>query len=183
MRAITLQWSMFRRQLTVGLSLLLIPVAACSANPKGQDNHSLPGAVPSTFNPCTDIPGKILISQGLNPKPDRELPNDLSGEQKYKGCDYRTQGADAAGSGSDVIIKVTNMDFDYFRKSYQPQGTLTIGKRTAATAGSDNNTECTLFMVINGGGVWFSTAVHDKDACRVLVDLATAIEPTLPAGA
>jgi hypothetical protein len=174
---------MLRRQLTVGLSLLLIPAAACSANPTGQDSHSLPSTVPSTFNPCAGIPGKVLASQGLNPKPDHELPDSLSGDQKYKGCDYRTQGADASGSGADIMVKVTNMDLDYFRKSYQPQRALTIGKRTAATAGSDNNTECILFMTINGGGVWLSTAMHDRDACSVLVDLATAIEPTLPIGA
>jgi hypothetical protein len=178
-----LRWPMFRRQFTAGLSLLLIPLAACSSNPKGQDNHSLPSAVPSTFNPCTDMPGKVLTSQGLNPKPDHELPDSLSGDQKYKGCDYRTQSTNTSGSGSDVMVKVTNMDLDYFRKSYQPQRTLTIGKRTAATVGSDNNTECTLFMTINGGGVWFSTAMHDRDACQVLVDLATVIEPTLPNGA
>jgi hypothetical protein len=174
--------SKFHRRLTLGLAAILIPVAACSANSKQQGDLSLPTTVPSSFNPCKDIPPEVLISQGFNPQPVHELPDNLGGVQKYKGCEYQTRGPGGAGSGTDVMVKVTNMDFDSFRESYQPQKAFTIGQHSSATAESENNSDCILFTSIKGGGVWFSTTVDGKDACSILVNLATAMGPTLPSG-
>ncbi|PPJ07148.1 hypothetical protein C5E51_18350 [Nocardia nova] len=143
----------------------------------------LPPQLPSKFDPCKDIPADVLASLNLVPE-GRVIPARTGGPlEQYKGCDYRVQAAAASEQGPDVFIQVTNMTIDYFANNYAPERQFTrmkIGGREVATAAAADPSSCTLLIALRDGGVQVGPNVIDRDPCRSLVDVATAVIPHIP---
>ncbi|AYF77471.1 DUF3558 domain-containing protein [Nocardia yunnanensis] len=166
------------RVLILGFALGLLPLAAitaCNSQRTETPETTRSTSVPSSFDPCKDIPADVLTANHLQPQPAHHQPDDLGGQEEYKGCDYKTQDDAAAEYGPGVFIAATNMTLDYFKSTYQPSRISKIDGRDVAAVPSQNNTHCILWVGITGGGIRFDTVTPKKDACEVLTDLVTAI--------
>ncbi|MDR7169840.1 hypothetical protein J2W56_003584 [Nocardia kruczakiae] len=140
--------------------------------------------IPTVFNPCKDIRPDILLSLKLKPE-GKTIPSRLGGPlEQYEGCDYQTQDGFESQRGTDTFIQVTNMGMEYFARNYKPEHeyrTFKIDGRDVATAGSANPSTCVLLIALNDGGVQLGpNAIEGKDPCQALVDVATAIIPSIP---
>lgn len=170
--------------------IVLLPLAAAMAC-SGRDaepttSSALPTAIPDTFDPCRGISVDVLESQHLNPEPHPTVARVGGRGEQSKGCEYWAQPGAESELGSGVTINVTNVTMNYFTKNFEPAHLFTrsaISGRSVATAGSMGNSYCVMLIELKAGGIQMTNASSRTDSCRTLTNVATAIIPSIPAGA
>ncbi|PPJ28362.1 hypothetical protein C5E45_00505 [Nocardia nova] len=178
----------FRRSL-VGLGLVVGAIAASgceSGDHDGLPKSALPTTLPSSFDPCKDIPADVLASLELVSE-GRSIPPRIGGVgEQYKGCEFRTKDGYAPRRGSSTYIQATNMTMDYFTRNFAPEhqfNSFDIAGRKVATS-SYTGLPCVLFISLKEGGVEVGPlSVAERDSCQVLTEVATAIIPHIPQNA
>lgn len=144
-------------------------------------------SLPTSFDPCHDIPAQVLSAQHLMaepiPYPEHETADP---SVKATGCQYLPP-TSAGDRGSGVIVQVTNMTVDYFQHDYSKAEKFDsalyrqfkIDNRAAATQGPRLDGMCTLVVDIKDGGIRLDTLSQKIDPCQLLMDFANAIAPHL----
>ncbi|MGV9675274.1 DUF3558 family protein [Nocardia sp. NPDC003482] len=167
-----------------GFLLAASLAAGCGAEGQGK-KQTLPREIPSSFDPCRDIPLEIKAEQQFLDNPE-VWPEHENGEVKLRGCEYRRSFEVAKERGLGVMIEVTNMNARYFLDvdSIDPTGrhhghSIKIGNREAAVR-RDSTTLCDLVVDIKGGGIEFIGSNNKDDPCEDLENLAERLVPVLP---
>ena len=176
-----------RRQLVSAVTVVLISaslVAGCgksTSDPRPEDK--LADAVPTSFDPCRDIPASVLQEEQLLPDGTPISPE--GAKVKEKGCDYTRSSSADKSLGEGVGVEVTNMTYDYFREVYVkqlgggPVKEFKIGDRSAMVQGPQSNNNCTIFVSIKGGGLRFDAIGSSSAPCRDVTGFADKVVAVL----
>ncbi|WP_431957680.1 DUF3558 domain-containing protein [Nocardia lijiangensis] len=147
--------------------------------------------VPTSYNPCTDVPEGVLKSERLaKAVADNKTKADGPNGTKWRGCSWVMSG----GNGYATSIQATNLTIPYIRANYfNDVHEITIAGRPAITARrSDTRASevCSINVEMKGGSLEFQIdnppsrrETGHIDTCQLGVTLAEKVVPTLPAGA
>ncbi|MBY8855424.1 DUF3558 domain-containing protein [Nocardia sp. CA2R105] len=172
------------RKLVFSLPLISILLAGCNSE-KTAATPEISPTIPSSFDPCHDIPASALESEKLlaNPNPQVDSSGDDS-KVKKKGCKYSTLPSEILDRGAGILVEVTNQTTAYY-EYYHHESTIkkeAIDGRAALVDGPIAGEACTLILEIRGGAIRFDTASSSHDPCQILLDFASKTAPALPPG-
>nr|WP_231951515.1 DUF3558 family protein [Nocardia terpenica] len=164
-------------------------VSGCKSNDSEPPKPRISDRIPTSFDPCSDIPPDVITSQQLMPDPKRQAERDDGDGVKSSGCEYRRSFELTQTRGTGISVDVTNMTVDYFSDVYSksnsvdgtPVRRLTINNRPAAIQGPRSDNTCMIITDIKDGGVRFDNAAHTVDPCQVLIEFVQAVSTHLPA--
>ena len=180
------------RAMVCGAGIALL-VAGCGTDSEGTatpvtTTTGLPIAAeaPTSFDPCTDIPQEILVSEDLRPG-GGDANVDGSEGVKWRGCSYVAPDSYAVG------ITTTNLTLDLVRGNdeFVVQSENTVDGRTAIAVNRadhpDPRRRCLLYLDMEGGSLELSMsnpASRDKtghlDTCGLALGLAEKVAPLIP---
>ncbi|MEV6430879.1 DUF3558 domain-containing protein [Nocardia sp. NPDC051463] len=156
------------------------PATPTSAGP------SLAADVPSSYDPCKDVPQGVLDAEKLGSPVTAN--SDTSSGVKWHGCRW------VKPSSYSVSIRTTNLTVDLVRSRNFTEATeFTIGGRRAISTrqfdGPSIKEACTVDVEIKGGSLEFNlnnpkaTDTGSLNSCDLARDLAEKVVPSLPATA
>lgn len=166
-----------------GLLLLCGAIAGCNSPPDSPIERDASAATThssiasSVYEPCSDIDDETLRSAGFNPATRRSL--DPGGDETSK-CAFR--------SGEiDLTVAASTMSFEDYRdrNAGMREGMDINDRPTVIVRRPGQDEPCELGMKTSDGIVLLTTKVPvgarvwGMDRCARIVDIATAIEPTI----
>jgi hypothetical protein len=174
----------------VGVALL---IAGCDSGAEGTASPvttttGLPIAAeaPSSFDPCTDIPQEVLVSEDLRPD---NLDSNVDGGQgvKWRGCGYVAPDSYAVGITTTNLTLSVVRDNDQFvvRQEYTLDGRAAMAVDSADDP--DVRASCLFYVEMEGGSLELSMdnpSSNDKtghlDTCELGLGLAEKLAPLIP---
>jgi hypothetical protein len=167
--------------------MTVLTLAGCGSgasisDPTPLSSASSPTPKAASFDPCTDIPEKVLDAENL----ERLGPHDASiGEIISKGCGY----ADRQGDGYDVRIMKTNITLEQIKAKYPNSREQQISGRDVVfydTYAGRRPEICTLNVAIASGSVEFdlhnpkrAPRTGSQAACDLVTHLTEEVMPSI----
>lgn len=176
-----------RRLLITLVSGSVLALTGCESSTGESATSTTPSVaseVPAGFDPCTDIPGGVLDSEGLRDP----TPNDSSaGGIKWNGCMW------VQTDGYGASIQTTNITLEMVKNKHFPEETqFTAGSRPAiSTRQLQDHAEhsCIVNVEMVGGSLEFTLTnppsrrkTGHLDTCELARNLAIKVAPSIPAG-
>lgn len=139
----------------------------------------------AVFNPCTELPDRVLSEIGLDPATETVVTDAPEGESSWRVCGWRTPDNLIR---VDVLSTSHSLDEARHNENLVQKVETTVGSRPAVRSYDKSETDgrsCYISMGAEQGmfeisAAWFEEDGWTRDICEVSSEFAAALDPHLP---